>query len=555
MKAVDLFGGPGGWDEGALPLGIRPVGVEWDGEACATRAAAGHETVQADVSQLDPAAFAPCELLIASPPCPTFSSAGDGAGSLVVDVILHCLNDLHDGHDRRDEYRRVALERIRPTAKTEKRAARDAAMSILVVEPLRWALALRPRLIAVEQVPAVLPIWEHTAGLLRRVGYSAWCGILTAEMFGVPQTRARAILVARLDGRAVPPRPTHRRFVPAPKLPAGQDSLFEMPRGRIVAAEDEALLPWISMADALGWGADGRVGFPRLDDRDGGEQRERDYRDLDQPAGTLTETARSWSVETLEQPARTLCGNRTPRWAYRGGSQENATERDLDEPAPTLLFGHSKNDVSFVRRERSGDRSEEGFDPAESPSQAVTTKARCWTIRTGTNSMSESRDPADMTPYDRDVEDPAPTLRSQSASWKVGPDGEHVDPPMRWKDRPAPTITTTARSDEGGLVGRQMADGEGRNVGGKNWVDGRPATTVAGDRGRLPAPGHKRDRTTPDAPGRQEGAVRITIEEASILQSFRPDYPWQGSRTKQFEQVGNAVPPLLARAVLEALIA
>lgn len=51
VSTVDLFAGPGGWDEAAATLGLRPLGIELDAAACATRAAAGHLTVRADVSE------------------------------------------------------------------------------------------------------------------------------------------------------------------------------------------------------------------------------------------------------------------------------------------------------------------------------------------------------------------------------------------------------------------------------------------------------------------------------------------------------------------------
>ena len=264
---VDLFSGGGaGWCLAARALGIESVGIEWGAAECGTRAVVGLRTIRADVSTYPPEVFAgKVEGICGGPPCQSFSSAGKGAGL-------------------------------------------DDPRGLLVHEPLRWVRAVRPRWVALEQVPEVLVYWRSVREELRALGYSAWCGVLNTADYGVPQVRNRAVLLASLDRQAVPPAPTHSK--------SGADGMF-----------GPKLLRWAAMAEALpdlmerlGWvrgetcfsSADGCLGFCTAVD------------------AAATESARAYTQSTaLGGVLRT--GTRT-----QTGERHSDYERGVGRPAPTV---------------------------------------------------------------------------------------------------------------------------------------------------------------------------------------------------------------------------
>jgi DNA (cytosine-5)-methyltransferase 1 len=264
-RIIDLFAGAGGWEEGLRELGFSAIGIDSDRWACATARAAGHERIEADVAALDPLAFAPVWGLIASPPCQAYSLAGSKLGRFDKSHVVACAHELAAGHDSRTEH----LE-----------ACRDPR-SLLTVEPLRWALALRPRWVALEQVPPVLELWSLFCGLLAVHGYEASAGVLSAERYGVPQTRKRAFLLASLDGPVELPPPSHRSYNPR--------------RPDLVPEDERDLLPWVSMADALGWARDA---VTYTNNQTGNGRRPQGLaRPASAPARTLDTASGSWTIE------------------------------------------------------------------------------------------------------------------------------------------------------------------------------------------------------------------------------------------------------------------
>lgn len=87
-----------------------------------------------------------------------------------------------------------------------------------------------------------------------------------------------------------------------------------------------------------------------------------------------------------------------------------------------------------------------------------------------------------------------------------------------------------------------------------SWVDERPSPTVVGSYRPdvVAAPGYRRAGDPPRQ--RTPGSVRVTVEEAAALQSFPRGYPWSGSKGARYQQVGNAIPPLMACALAAPLL-
>jgi len=72
--------------------------------------------------------------------------------------------------------------------------------------------------------------------------------------------------------------------------------------------------------------------------------------------------------------------------------------------------------------------------------------------------------------------------------------------------------------------------------------------------GRIPA--YHRHLKQGGAPytGQLEGARRLTVTESALLQSFPEHVRFSGSRSSQYTQIGNAVPPRLAQALGNELV-
>jgi len=165
-RVVDLFAGAGLFSYAFKQVGFQVVrAIELDPVAAETYARnVGDHVEVGDVARLVPSGR--CDVLIAGPPCQGFSTLG--------------------GRKRDDPRNKLSLH------------------------VTRWARAMRPRVVVVENVAAFLgsPEWELLARSLRRAGYEVESLVLNACDYGVPQIRRRSFTIGHRSAARFPtPRP------------------------------------------------------------------------------------------------------------------------------------------------------------------------------------------------------------------------------------------------------------------------------------------------------------------------------------------------------------
>lgn len=356
MHALDLFAGTG-WGVACRALGIEEHGVEIMPAAIETRTANGMRTIYNDVwdGLVDPSIVPDHDILIASPPCQTFSVAGHGNGRAALDAVRDLIRTgtVYGGATLRREAKHLRDER-----------------TALVLAPLAYAIQHRPMYIAFEQVPTVLPVWDECARVLRHLGYSVAVGNVNAEQYGVPQTRKRAVLVARRDGGVAKlPHPTHSKY-----------------HTRTPDRLDDGVMPWVSMASALGWGLTERPGVTvgnavgrGLIGGSGAKQAVTDAMHsgawIDSPHGVGTTYAERTRID--DQDAAALQTYPRMRSNYgTGGDPAKRGERSIDQPAPTVTSKIDRNKwldldaVADIVRDNVNDQSGTPYDaewPAKRP--------------------------------------------------------------------------------------------------------------------------------------------------------------------------------------------
>ena len=460
-RVLDLFAGCGGFSLGFLASGFEiTAAVECDPDAARSHGANFHPA--------DPRHAEARDITQTTPPQLT-EALGLGRPEAAFDVII--------GGPPCQAFARVGRSKLREVA-DHPEAFRHDPRARLYIEYIEYVRECAPLAVVIENVPDMLNFGGHNIAheiceVLTGMGYSCGYTLLNAAMYGVPQTRERAFIIAmhqELSSVICFPKPTHHVALPpgyegtravALKLLADSDTHGPDAFWKPMPEPEPDLPPAFTAQDAI-------ADLPKifaLQDLENGK--------LKRGTRRLKEAAPHAHEEDASAYARTMRG-----WS---GFESQSVLQDH-------AIRYLPRDYKLFARLSPGDQYPEAYRKAEEMFEEELRRRHA--DRTAPKEGSESWQ----------------TLRTLFV-----PPYDHTKFPNKWRkmepDKPARTLLAHLGKDSYSHI----------------HYDNAQART-------------------------------ISVREAARLQSFPDGFKFSGTMNPAFKQIGNAVPPLLAKAIGDELL-
>lgn len=387
----------------------------------------------------------------------------------------------------------------------------------LYVPFLRIAVEARAKVVVIENVRGILKSYSPTHGTafaeiraaVIAAGFTHFThAVLNAANYGVPQRRHRVFMFGFRDEE------TALRFsLPTPTHSCDGGGLFNMK-------------PWVTVREALGLGdgvyAKGRTQKAIENDTWSGMRSGMRSVDVDRPAPTVCST----SAELLDQPAMKTR-------ADEGADSKRRSHRKI----PTLRKAIATEPEA---RSRLDDVAPSVATRIRKPSKHPRAYQKSWGELSEEMGALAKTEESNSTASGSLLDEVAPTVTTNCNHQGFNPQRPSQRKWGQLERAMAERVDPRSTADEYKGAHDDTLMSALTNA---DLVD-RPATPVDTS-GQLSA--------TEDDASSKVGAVRMTVAQLAVFQTFPKEFTFVGTIQSQHRQVGNAVPILLARVIGESV--